>query len=86
MDVIFFSETAEKFSKTLDETAATLKKVRANLRKKIIFIEIVQIGNYDSKINDTFYVLERPPNYQHHLWLVRPLMEAGGRGGCRVGV
>jgi uncharacterized protein YoxC len=31
MDVVFFSETAEKFSKTLDDTAATLKKVQANL-------------------------------------------------------
>jgi hypothetical protein len=40
MDVTFFSETAEKFSKTLDETAATLKKVQANLRKKCIFKEI----------------------------------------------
>ncbi len=80
MDVTFFSETAEKFSKTLDETAATLKKVTANLRIKCIFIEICSSNNYDSKIKDTFYVLERPPNYQHHLWLVRQLMEAGGRG------
>jgi hypothetical protein len=63
MDVTFFSETAEKFSKTLDETAATLKKVQANLGKKIIFIEIVQTSNSDSKntVKDTFYVLERPP-------------------------